>query len=243
MTRNVFFASLFGLSLSACIGNECDDCADQNGGNDIDDSELCGDCPDDTGDTNETGSDELGYLVVTASIRGTNEDAQVVINGDSVGATSAPIELEPGDYAFGLGDPENTDDGIPIHVSTSLPDTWANSSWITPFESASVESDVTVRVDGVVMNYYAIGANATWTCDGSGAPQTGELVYTDGYIVDMPGIGDIRIVDNGTILEHLNFPDLITGSFTGPTTAEVHNADDGETWFCWSGNENQDPRE
>ncbi|KKW30773.1 MAG: hypothetical protein UY72_C0003G0002 [Candidatus Uhrbacteria bacterium GW2011_GWD2_52_7] len=238
---------LFALFASIGCNSPCGDCDSADNGNDIDDSnEDSGSCDpcSDTDDTGDTNTAFTGFLVITASVRGTSETAPVVIDGKTVGATSAPIELEPGDYAFGLGDPEYTDDGIPIHVSTSLPDTWANSSWITPLGSASVESDETVRVDGVTMNYYAIGANTQWTCmSDRGSVNTGDLTYTDGSVVDMPGIGDMAITGDGTDLEHVDFPDLIFGQFLSPSTAEIYNLDIERSYFCWSGNENQNPQE
>lgn len=258
MNRTVlFFVLAAPLFFTGCTGECGSECASGNGGENLDGDGSCDNCQDTADDTG--GNDEMGTLLVEAyGPSGELEQCTVVIDGKAVGNTSTTIPLEPDKYTFGLGDAANTVDGIPLHTSTSLSGDWNGTTWIAALTKVTIDPSTPVAFndhgstetpddDPRQLNYYAKTVNPIWTCiENDGTPHPGELVYTDGAIVDFPGIG--KMVLTGTEFVDLEFDgQYYSGEFDTPTTAwlvkDVEGDEYDASYSCWAGNENQKPME
>lgn len=244
---------LLGLTLIGCDGSgECGACD-----NDIvstanePDTDSGGCDPSCSDDTSSHVAD--GYLNVRAMINGSLEPTNIIINGKVVGSSGTDIALAPGTYTFYVGDdPEVTSgDGIPLDTAGSQNATvWEGSTWIHPPVTVTIASGETVFMNDVMnatpetsddaleLNFYTSGM---WTCDNGHEVSGRDVEYSNGSLMFLQTIG--QQVVTGADLQDVSFPEYIYGAFESPTTAALVNVDGGLTnYYCWSGDEEADPR-
>ncbi len=235
------------LALVACV-DPCANCNSGTGGNDIDDD--CAGCPDDT--DGDTATDEKGYLLVEAYIESTKVTAPVVIDGDVVGNTGESIKLDPGDYEVTIGDPTNMSTvDVPVYTATTLGDGWENSTWIAAAVTVTILPGDTVTMkddDALTLYYYAIGANPTWTCQEDGeSASPGDLTYSSTSLFHVPSVQEMTFTTSTRFVDVQFDGEIYSGEFPTSSTATIIADEDGteydSSYFCWAGDEDEDPRE
>lgn len=263
MNRSFIVPSLIAsLSLlSACSGDACADACSSTTDVPSDDTQLDanGECASSC-DSGDSAIPEVSWtLVVNASFLGTSEPAEVVVDGAQVGSTGDSITVTGKDsFTVSVGDPAQTSgDGIPLHaLGTSWSETtWSGGTIIAPpvtvdttipvpeeqADTVQIDPDTLTVTMTVPMNLYASGM---WTCDTGHSTGTGDITYTSGSLVFLEKIGDEIVT--GITLADINTPDDLTGEFLSQTVATMtFIAPDGSgssNYFCWAGDEEDDPR-